>query len=349
MFKPAKRLTPVKKPLALIVLVSVLLVAGELFARFYLGLGTPALAVKHPRIEYLFAPNQDVSRFGNRIAINEFSMRSDPLPEFQLIPEAKSDLRIMIFGDSVLFGGNQVDQTMLATSLLQTELRESDPGSYVGNISANSWGPGNWLAYANEYGFFEADIVVLILSGHDQSDNPTFGEFNDSTLPTRAPRSALVEALVRYSRGFVKSIRRNTDKAFTQHTAKSSGERGVKTDEEGVKTDILQVAQAKQASEQALSMLEKFLTQARQSSAQVGVIYHPDRREFETGEPHSGFKTISDVVQRLDIAFTSLEPYYRELSDAAELLYLDSIHPTVLGQSAIANALIDQISQTLQE
>lgn len=37
-----------------------IVVGGEVFARLYLGLGTPPLSISHPAIEYMFKPNQDV-------------------------------------------------------------------------------------------------------------------------------------------------------------------------------------------------------------------------------------------------------------------------------------------------
>ena len=57
--------------------VFMLLVAGELFSRLYLGLGDPPLCIADQEIDYLFAPNQDCNRFGNRILYNNVSMRSD--------------------------------------------------------------------------------------------------------------------------------------------------------------------------------------------------------------------------------------------------------------------------------
>jgi hypothetical protein len=47
----------------------VLLVAGELFARFYLGLGDPPLSEADSKIEYLFKPDQDCHRRGANIRI----------------------------------------------------------------------------------------------------------------------------------------------------------------------------------------------------------------------------------------------------------------------------------------
>ena len=92
-------------------------VVGELFSKFYLGLGTPPLSITHTSIEYMFKPNQSVTRFGNSFASNEYGMRSDSLAEKSL-----DELRIMVFGDSVINGGNLTDQSELATVLLQQSL-----------------------------------------------------------------------------------------------------------------------------------------------------------------------------------------------------------------------------------
>lgn len=77
------------------------IVLGELFARFYLGLGDPPLSVAHPTIEYMFKPNQDVYRFGNRQLYNRYGMRS---PYFDR-EKSDDELRILVIGDSVVNGG----------------------------------------------------------------------------------------------------------------------------------------------------------------------------------------------------------------------------------------------------
>ena len=175
---------------------AVALISGELIARYALGLGNPPLSTSHETIEYLYQPNQDVSRFGNRFLVNQYGMRSETFP-----PEKQSsaETRIMVFGDSVINGGNLTDHSNLATTLLQNELSQSSSNPViVGNISAGSWGPGNWLAYAKEYGFFEADIVVLQISSHDWKDNPKFKPLNPNTHPQDQPISAVTEGITRY-------------------------------------------------------------------------------------------------------------------------------------------------------
>ena len=73
---------------------------------------------------------------------------------YEDVPFPKDDeFRVICFVDSVLNGGSLTDQKDLATTLLEKKLKEVTPDAYVGNISAGSWGPGNWRAYADEYGF----------------------------------------------------------------------------------------------------------------------------------------------------------------------------------------------------
>ena len=91
-----------------------LLLAGEWFARSVLGLGDPPLSITHPRIEYLYAPNQDVRRFGKRFLVNDYSMRSAPLAA----RKGADERRVLVFGDSVVNGGNLTDHQDLATTRL---------------------------------------------------------------------------------------------------------------------------------------------------------------------------------------------------------------------------------------
>src|ERR1041384_4426338 len=92
-----------------IVILLILLVGTELFARFYLGLGDPPLYIEDKEFEYIYAPDQDVMRFGNHVMTNEFSMRSKPLS-----PNDK--IRILKIGDSIINGGAQTDQDSLAST-----------------------------------------------------------------------------------------------------------------------------------------------------------------------------------------------------------------------------------------
>ena len=179
---------------------------GEIFARYYLGLGTPPLSMSHPSIEYLFKPNQDLHRFGNHFLTNQYGMRSETFSR----KKNNNECRVMVFGDSVVNGGNLTDHANLATTILKDKLSKIlDKNVVVGNISAGSWGPGNWLAYAQEYGFFDADIIVLVISSHDYIDNPTFQPLDKNTHPTTKPISAFIEGIERYVPRYFPKISKN--------------------------------------------------------------------------------------------------------------------------------------------
>lgn len=90
--------------------------------------------------------------------VNQYGMRSHAFT----VSKEVNEYRVMVFGDSVLDCGNFTDHDDLATSILESKfVRAGHKNVVIGNISAGSWGPGNWLAYARKYGFFDADIVAL--------------------------------------------------------------------------------------------------------------------------------------------------------------------------------------------
>jgi hypothetical protein len=171
-------------------LASVLL-TGEWFARHRLGLCTLPLYVSDPLTEYRLKPNQALRRFGNRIEVNAFSMRAAPLS-----PSRPANLRrLLVFGDSVVWGGAVLDQSLIATD----QLRQAGIGE-VGNVAVPSWGPGNWLGWARRFGFLQATDVVLVISSHDAADNPSPEHFRSNPYdPLRQPVSALAEGLERYA------------------------------------------------------------------------------------------------------------------------------------------------------
>ncbi|MBL4706715.1 MAG: hypothetical protein JKY54_19450, partial [Flavobacteriales bacterium] len=94
-----------------------LLIGFELFARFYLGLGQSFVYVENEQYEYFPAPNQDLSRFGNRITTNSMGMRSkEPI---------KKKRTILKIGDSVINGGPHVSNSELASTLINDSLNKT--------------------------------------------------------------------------------------------------------------------------------------------------------------------------------------------------------------------------------
>jgi len=299
-------------------LVAVACLAGEWAARSILGLGTPPLSIAHPRIEYMFKPDQDVLRFGHRLLINHYGMRSEPFAA----RHGKNEFRVMVFGDSVVFGGAQTDQADLATTLLRKKLAaEMGKDVVVGNISAGGWGACHWLAYAQEYGFFAADVVILVISSHDYADNRTFQPLDKLAQPTEPPVSALLEGIERY-------LPRYLPKFLT-----SGSETQLETDhfQEPPEPNI----------ERGLRDLRQFLVLAREHAGQVVVFQHWEQSEIRQGNARAGNQRIGEICASLNIPTIQLAPYYSQAIQQGENPYRDNIHLNALGQRIMAEAFYD--------
>ena len=134
-----------------------LLLLGEVGLRMY-GFGNAPLYRESDKYEYMCLPNQDIMRFGNHIHYNSYSQRSEE-------PDSTRK-KVLGLGDSVIYGGVQIDQDDIATSLFTKET-----GIQMLNISAGSWGPDNCAAYLKEKGTFGASAMFLVVSSHDAHDN----------------------------------------------------------------------------------------------------------------------------------------------------------------------------------
>lgn len=311
-------LTLTKKLVVVAFTTALLLAAGELFARYALGLGTPPLSLQDSQIEYMFKPNQDVYRFGNRFVTNAYGMRSGA---FTANREGK-ELRIMVFGDSVINGGNVLDQEDLATSIVQKTLAERMNRRVVtGNISAGSWGPGNWLGYARKFGFFDADIVVLVVSSHDYADAPTFTSLNRYHHPTKAPISALAEALDRYGIRFLLRIAGYETVPQAKHIAVPTSD---------------QISQS-------MKDLRTFLDLAKLSADNLLVFQHWERNEVIDEVATTGNAQIRQLVESMGLTATQLYPYFKQSLRDAQHPFNDRIHPSQRGHQLIAKAILDNL------
>lgn len=155
-----------KKNFLLLGVLLSLFIVGELLLRMIWGFGNMPLYVESKQYEYIFAPNQEMTRFGVHFYVNSYSQRSKE-------PDANKKI-VLGLGDSVIYGGAQTDNDSLATSIVSVSTEYQ-----MLNISAGSWGPDNCAAYLKEYGLFDAKAIFVVLSSHDASDlmdfTPTVG------------------------------------------------------------------------------------------------------------------------------------------------------------------------------
>jgi hypothetical protein len=182
-----------------------LLLLTELFLRWRYGFGNPLTYEADNEIGYLLSPNQATRRFGNRIRINQYSMRSD-----DITPQRPDrTLRIFIVGDSVANGGWWTDQSNTISTMLREMVQTTQSNSQlksqfstieVLNASANSWSPRSEVAYLKRFGLFESQMLVLIINTDDLfATAPTpLIVGNDRNYPTTKPIGAIGELLQRY-------------------------------------------------------------------------------------------------------------------------------------------------------
>lgn len=306
-----------------------LLVEGG--ARFFLGLGTPPLSVSDEEIEYMFKPNQDIQRFGNRQYYNAYGIRSVNFPK----EKPQGEYRIIVFGDSVLNGGNQTDQSELATTLLQESLTTAwKRPVVVGNVSAGSWGPPNMAAYARKFGLFGADQVIIQLSSHDITDVPTFAPLNPFTHPTKNPCCAIWEGITRYVPRFVPALKPILQPASAQEDLFAAPKLDM---EEG----------NVQKSFQALSDL---LSLTKRKGGQLFLVLHADRDEAAGGVYKPGHDLFiswakEHVVPVLDMGSIETESLKDKVDPYRKN---DGIHLSAIGQKIWAKELHKYLIQSTQ-
>lgn len=177
-------------------LIAIVVLAGitEVVLRVKYGFCNSPLYVSDPDFEYIYAPNQDVKRFGQVLRTNSLSMRNE-----EVLPT--DSLVILLIGDSVVNGGSLTDQDSIASTLLEKRfLKDFNKRVRVLNISAGSWGPDNIAAYLKKYGTFKAKLMCLVTSSHDAHDimSPQSPVGIDPGWPDKQYKVALYELWDRY-------------------------------------------------------------------------------------------------------------------------------------------------------
>jgi lysophospholipase L1-like esterase len=300
--------------------VDTLLVVIEIVARVGFGLCDPPLLVPDSTMEYLFAPSQSCRQFGNDISFNRYSMRSPDFPEHKSSPD---EFRVMVLGDSIVFAGTKVDQRDVATSRLQTSLanRLKRP-VVVGNMSAGSWGPENMLAYVRRFGFFEADVMVVVVSSNDYCDRMVFQTpfDTDPNFPTRKPKLALWQIATRYLPRYV-AIKRQSSELETP---------GAPT----APPDDVRVC---------LAALRELLELSKKNAPRVILAQHWGKPELD-GHPWPGHDAIQQTAESVTgVELLQLGPYFKASISRGEQPYRDYDHPSATGQAVIAQAIEVQI------
>lgn len=249
-----------------------------------------------PEIEYLPAPNQAVTRDGLDMRTNEWGMRSDEVDR----EKTPGTLRLLVIGDSIVFGHTNITQWDLATTRLMGKPMRDGRRIETLNVSATSWGPGNMLAWLDKHGALDADAIVLVLSTHDLADDRTFAPPDRDVYPQSKPISLLADGLWR---------------RLTPDPADSAP---VDPRTEGD-------AQA------ALPLLMQRVAAAPSGGC---LIIHPTKEEWAAKTPAADEQRLEATGLSAGLAVFYGRSFIREASD-----YSDGIHLSRTGQQSLARAI----------
>jgi len=295
-----------------------LMLIAELALRHYFGFGNPPLYIGDDEIGYLLKPNQTTKRFGNRIRINQYSMRAGgftPTPN-------EGQHRLFLIGDSIVNGGWWTDQPQVLSNLLSQVMEQRHPEQRYEtlNASANSWGPRNERAYLRRFGSFGSEAIILVINTDDLfAVEPTAVPVGrDRNYPDRSPALALTEALGKYV------FKGKPDPAVLASRTEE-GDR-VARNLQAI-ADIQDFAQANNA-----RFLMAMTPLKRELASQGGP------RDYELTER----QRLAEFVEDRGIDFINFLPVFDAQSEP-EAIYYDHIHLSVRGNKLVSQAIADQL------
>ena len=309
-----------KKRIAIVGAFLSLIIICELWARYGMGLGDPPLLVGDAEIDYIFAPNQDCNRFGNRVIYNDASMRCD----FDVLTNIETiSRRFFVVGDSVVNGGVLTDHSRLATTLLQERIDPQRKKTQICHVSAGSWGPGNYAAYFKKYSKLIGtnDIIIVEVNSHDlwEDDPMIYGGARvgvDVFLPDHKPCCALWDGFNRY---FIPMVRRQL--GLAQIVTK-------------VDVPMWQEDCNNGAAQYNIKMLDQIFAYPWSKRY---LYIHRTREENRRGNISSGEAVFRQYA--LNNAIEIIEPKYDD--DC----YRDTVHLSVKGQEAMYDAIYSVVEK----
>lgn len=167
------------------------------------GFGPEAvLYVSDARAGYVPAPNQRHDRYGGRVDVNNLGMRAPDFP----VEKPAGAFRVLMLGDSTLWGGSYIDQDQLYARILERKLNEASGGAKIEilNMGVNGWGPFHERGYIQANGTFGADLVLVCLPHDDlERDRYTLMSlpyFSASKPPRLALEEVAMHTMWRYRR-----------------------------------------------------------------------------------------------------------------------------------------------------
>ncbi len=307
----------------ILVFIIVTLVAFEVLLRLLFGLGNPVLSQADTYTGYRFQPNQTLLRFGKRIEYNQYSQRSEPIN----LQKPEGTLRILMVGDSVLNGGNPIDQKHILTEQLEAKLKASGQPTEVLNASAGSWGIGNHLGYLKEFGIFNSDAVILQIGTHDLTQPTSTSERvgHDPNYPVHS-LSAIQEAFTRYIiPRFLENVNLNP---FSNQ-------------------EIPQIspAQENQQFQKNMKLFKAAVKLVRDKNRPIYILFTPNRYDLIPKPATPPYKPeFMQIIKSLQISvFDTYEVWSKLPTNVVETYFRDEVHLSQAGYKVAANLIFQEL------
>ncbi|MCG6134885.1 MAG: SGNH/GDSL hydrolase family protein [Nostoc sp. LLA-1] len=305
--------------------VAIITVLGsEIALRLLFGLGSPVLSQVDNYTGYRFQPNQKIFRFGKTIEYNQYSQRTSPIT----LKKPQDTLRILMIGDSVLNGGNPIDQKEIITELLAAKIQASGKPAEVLNASAGSWGMGNQLGYLQQFGTFNSDAVILQVGTHDLTQPTSTSEHvgNHPNYPDRPPISAIQEAVARY---VIPRVLENAD--FNQFFHPE--------------TPQVSSAQLNQEFQKNMQLFKEVVNLVRDEKILIYVLFTPNRYDLVPEPITPPYKPeFMEVLKSLQIpVFDTHKAWSKLPSSTVKSYFRDDVHLNEVGNQAAANLIFQQL------
>ncbi len=272
-----------------------------------MGFGDPPIAVLDSKIEYYPKENGSYTRFGNKIEINQYGMRSR---NFEM--SETFDFSVVLFGDSVVYGNHFLDQSETLNGRIEEKVlaSHSNKKTLTASVAASSWGPGNLLAYYNKLGGLKGDYAVLIQSSHDRFDIPFA---STDVIPYRLRKSYLASLDLCW--------------AITERLLQRAGyyKRPLNLDEPVSDTE---------------PELRELIGVLKSDFETVYLVFHPTVMELNGEQSQAEY--YQTVAQEEGIEYQDFSRIYKDLSDPQEM-YRDNIHPSALGTRLFSSAIFEML------
>ena len=312
-----RNLIKTNKLLVFLALLLFCAVGSELFARFVIGAGNPVIIMDHPAIGYMVRPSQSGAQLHNTYYYNCYGMRSE---EFAKSKSDSNELRVLVIGDSIIAGGVHTDQNELATTLLKERLEKSTGRPVVvANISCGGWAPQNQVEYIRNYGTFDADIAIWVLSSHDYDSyapNVSYAG-SPSSYPLSKPFCASTELLGKAGIIAPESV---------QSTAK--------------------VLNPNECFELNKGCFKEMADIMRSKNIKLLLVQHLTMDELANG-PETGCSHIAEWADENNVARFEFSSIIKQSSLAVDSYYRDNIHINAAGQAIYADAMFKLVQDHL--